>query len=687
MTMENQGFLQRAFADGLLQLIAAGKTEKIRYVAVNRAEKWSGPEEKVRAAFYAELVYRYGYNTECIGVEVTVPDRTPADRADLVVFRDKERTNPYVVLECKRDGISDTEFKQAVEQAFGNGHAHRFRASYIGIVAGQTRAFYDCSDKYGILEREVNIVADMPAQYGNPEDFKYYKDAFPKPDIGAVSREDLIKTIRKCHQTLWGGGRLSPPMAFGELTKLIFLKTRDEKAPRRKGEPYNFQIKTNETPDRLAARIKAMYASERQKEPDVFNEDIRLDDTTLKNIVLHLESVNLTATDLDTKGVAFEQFMDGFFKGDFGQYFTPRNIIAFAIQMLDIQAGDFVIDPACGSGGFLLHALDHVRRLASEFYEKDSKEHFDYWHSFAEKHLFGVEINEEIARVAKMNMIVHDDGHTNIIGNDALEPLAAIARKNAAFAAIVGVDAETGQRDSSKGFSKVVTNPPFGAMIRDELHSYLPSYELSHYVPKGSGRNQDDAEESTDFGAGKKTTKQRTSVKTEVLYCERVWQLLKPGGQAAVVLPDGLLTNASLQGVREWILERFKVLAVVSLPQFAFAHFGAGVKSSVIILEKRWPNAPAVDDEAIFMAIAENIGYDATGRKTYRVELAEETLEKTRTERQSCDLFDWEVAFHWEPDEGRKSGHWSERHRQLIPGSGLLGQFAVFKRDPEPFFV
>ena len=686
--MEDQDFLQRAFADGHLQVIASGRAEKIRYVAVNHVEKWSDPEEKIRAAHYAELIYRYGYKPERIGVEVTVPDRTPVDRTDLVVFRDKERAKPYAVIEYKRDGVSDTEFKQAVEQAFGNGQAHKFRAEYIGVVAGQTRAFYDCSDKFGVLEREANIIADMPIQYGKPEDFKYYNNASPKPDIGAVSRDNLIKTIRKCHQTLWGGGRLSPPMAFGELTKLIFLKTRDEKTPRRKGVPYEFQIKTNETPKRLATRIKAMYAIERQKEPDVFNDDIKIDDTTLKNMVLHLEGVNLSATDLDTKGVAFEQFMDGFFKGDFGQYFTPRNIIAFSIQMLDIQADDFVMDPACGSGGFLLHALDYVRRQANEFYEEDSKEHFDYWHSFAEKRLFGVEINEEIARVAKMNMIVHDDGHTNIIGNDALEPLATIARKNTAFAAVVGVDAETGQRDESRGFSKITTNPPFGAVIKDDLHSYLPSYELSRYVAKGDGKNEDDSEDdSVDFGAGRKAIKQRTSVKTEIVYCERVWQLLKPGGQAAVVLPDGLLTNASLQGVRDWILERFKVLAVVSLPQFAFAHFGAGVKSSVIFLEKRQLNESASDDEAIFMAIAANIGYDATGRPTYQVKVVEETPEKKRTEHQSCDLFDWEATFDWVLGEGRKSGHWSERHRHVIPDSGLLGQYAVFKRNPETFFV
>ena len=660
MMMEDQDFLQKAFTDGHLQLFISGRTEKIRYVAVNHAEKWSDPEEKVRAAYYAEFIYRYGYEPECIGVEVTVPDRTPADRADLVVFRDKERTRPYAVIECKPDGVSDTEFKQAVEQAFGNGHAHKFRAAYIGVIAGQTRAFYDCSDKFGVLEREANIVADLPVQYGKPEEFKYYKNAFPKPDIGAISREDLIKTIRKCHQTLWGGGRLSPPMAFGELTKLIFLKTRDEKTPRRKGDPYQFQIKTNETPERLASRIKMMYDQERQKEPDVFNDDIKIDDTTLKNMVLHLENINLTATDLDTKGVAFEQFMDGFFKGDFGQYFTPRNIIAFAIQILDIHADDFVLDPACGSGGFLLHALDHVRRQASEFYEEDSNEHFDYWHSFAQNRLFGIEINEEIARVAKMNMIVHDDGHTNIIGNDALELLVAIARKNADFADIVGVDIETGQKDESKGFTKIPTNPPFGAVITNALHSYLPSYELSH----GS-----------------------SSVKTEVVYCERVWQLLKPGGKAAVVLPDGLLTNARLQGVRDWILERFKLLAVVSLPQFAFAHFGAGVKSSVVFLEKRQPNISASDDEAIFMAIAKNIGYDAKGSTTYQVEVVEESEGKTRTVHESCDLFNWKVTFDWVPGEGSKPGHWSERHRHVIPGSGLLGQYAAFKGDPEPFFV
>ena len=694
----DQDWLSRAFADGHLQLIAAGKSEKVRYVACNVAERWSDPEEKVRAAYYAELIYRYGYDPEFLGVEITIPDRVPYDRADIVVFRDKAQTRPFAVIECKRDGVTDTELKQAIEQAFGNGHAHKFRAEYIGVIAGQTRAFYDCSDNFGALEREANIVADLPVKFGKPEEFKYYFAAPPKPDISAVGRDDLIKTIRKCHQTLWGGGRLSPPTAFGELCKLIFVKTRDEKKPRRKGEPYEFQIKTNEKPERLAGRIRALYEAEQKKDPEVFNEGIKIDDVTLKNVVLHLEGVNLTATDLDTKGVAFEQFMDGFFKGDFGQYFTPRNIIAFSIQMLNIESDDTVMDPACGSGGFLLHALDHIRKQASDFYPEDSPQHFNYWHDFAEKRLFGIEINEEIARVAKMNMIVHDDGHTNVIGNDALEPLTVIADRNETFARIMGIDRMTGRRDESKGFSKIPTNPPFGAVVKEELHTYLSSYELSRYVAKGTaGEDEDDDARSP--RSGRKSIKQRASVKTEIIYVERIWQLLKPGGQAAVVLPDGLLTNASLQGVRDWLLERFKVLAVVSLPQFAFAHFGAGVKSSVVFLEKRPFSitkregkeivvvGSVSDDEPIFMAMAENIGYDAAGRNTYQIEVLSEAPEVERIERHCCDLFDWRVVYDWKPGEGRKPGGWSERHRAVTPGSGLLGQYAAFQRDPTPFFV
>jgi len=591
MTGQQAGdsFLNRALADGHAKLSGEGKAQRIVYLAVNHSERYSDPEEQVRAEFWAELIYRYGYEPAQIGVEVTVPDRTPKDAADLVVFADDARTRPYAVIECARDGISDAEFSQKVEQVCGNGAWAKFRAAYVGVVAGATRRFLDFSEKYGVLEREANIVADLPMQYGKPEEFKYRKGG--PLDIEPVKREELIAAIKKCHQTLWGGGRLSPPAAFSELCKIIFVKISDENAKRKKGEPYDFQIKTHEPSRKLAERIKALYEREKQKDPDVFTETIKIDDATLRTIVSHLERISLSGTDLDTKGLAFEQFMDDFFKGDFGQYFTPRPIIDFAVQMLKPTNEDVVLDPACGSGGFLLHALDAVRREATEYYpehETDPQQaasHKTHWHDFAKTRLFGIEINEEIARVAKMNMIIHDDGHSNVIGGtDALDRMQRINELNRGF-----------EKDK---FDLILTNPPFGAQVKATERPYLSDYDLG---------KQTDA---------KGKTKPRKNQKTEILFLERIWHFLKPGtGRAAVVLPDGILTNSSLQYVRDFILERFQLLAVVSLPQTAFAHYGAGVKASVVFLRKRAEGEKPDDDEAVFMAAPEFIGYDATGRQ------------------------------------------------------------------------
>ena len=445
---------EKALGDGHLRLETVGKTEKIVYAAVGRSERWSDLEEKVRAEFYAELIYKYGYALQRIGVEVTVPDRSPSDFADLVVFHDDERKRPYAVVECKKDGISDAEFNQAIEQAAGNGNAYKFRAAYVGVVAGGTRKFLDTSEKYGALERDKNVVADLPMGYGKPPEYKYRKGVSKDwQDIRPVSKGELIAAIKKCHQSLWGGGRLSPPAAFGEFCKIIFVKVRDEKAPRNMGVPYEFQIKTDESAHALAQRIKAMYAVEMKREPDVFKEPIKADDGTLKMCVSHLEGINFNKTDLDTKGVAFEQFLDGFFKGDFGQYFTPREIIQFCVEMLDPSADDRTLDPACGSGGFLLYAMDHVRHASEKLYEDDETARFRHWHDYARERLFGIEIKDEISRVAKMNMILHDDGHTNIVGFDALEKLARIKEENA--------------RIKADNFDLILTNPPFGAVVKE----------------------------------------------------------------------------------------------------------------------------------------------------------------------------------------------------------------------------
>ncbi len=583
MRRTNMTFLDKAIKDGFAYITGEDTKRKITYViSDNHTEYYNDPEEQVRAEFWAELIYKYEYPANRIKIEVVIPDRLPTDRADIVIFSDDECKRPYAVVECKKDGVTDAEFNQAIEQGVGNATWIKLRAEYVVIVAGGTRRVLDVSDKYGAFEREQNILADLPKAYGKPQEYRFYKGT--ESDIKPVARQDLITAIKKCHQTLWGGGRLSPPTAFGELCKIIFVKISDEQKPRKNGEPYQFQIKTHEPSSKLAERINELYDEQKVKDPEVFTESIKVDDRVLRTVVSHLEAINLNKTDLDVKGVAFEQFMDGFFKGDFGQYFTPREIIDFCVKMMKPQNYWDVLDPSCGSGGFLLHALDYMRTQANDYYEKGTVEHFNYWHEFAAKHLYGIEINDEIARVAKMNMIVHDDGHTNVISHDALESIDKMYAHNRGFA-----------KDK---FDLILTNPPFGSTINKTQKPYLESFELGNVTDK----------------KGKKTPRKNQS--SEVLFIERIWQFLKPKiGRAAIILPDGILTNSSMQYVRDFILEKFQLLAVVSLPQCAFAHFGAGVKASIIFVRKRGKDEAPDDNEPIFMASPEFIGYDATGRK------------------------------------------------------------------------
>lgn len=582
-------YLERAIQDGHAIFIGEGKQQKIKYIAANHTEKYIDPEEQVRAEFWAELIYRYEYEPNRIGIEVTIPDRTPRDRADLIVFHDDERKKPYAVIECKQEYVTDVEFNQAVEQVVGNASWQKMRADYVMVVAGITRRAFDFSGDIPIGERNRNIIADLPIAYGKPLEFKYRK-GIENSDIEEVTQEELSSAIKKSHQTLWGAGKFSPPQAFSELCKIIFIKMSDEKIPRDIGEPYQFQIKTYETNQQLASRIHALYNQQRERDPNVFTEGIRIDDDMLTQVVSHLESINLHKTDLDTKGVAFEQFMDGFFKGNFGQYFTPRQIIEFIVEVMQPTYKDKVIDPACGSGGFLLHTLNAVRKEADRYYrDPNSRDHFAHWHTFATNKLYGIEINDDIARVAKMNMIIHDDGHTNVIRADAIEHQDTLMKDSQNF------------NFNNYSFDLVLTNPPFGgdSINLSSRKHLVDDYDLANVT------NAKDKQTS------------RKNQKPEILFIERIWHFLKAGtGRAAVILPDGILSNSSLQYVRDWMIEHFQINAVISLPQFTFAPYGAGVKASIVFLRKRAQKEIPNPDEAIFMASPQHIGYDATGRKT-----------------------------------------------------------------------
>ena len=547
---------------------------KIEYLPSEHKENLNDPEEKVRAEYYFDLLEKYHYPAKRIELETEMPARVPRFFADIVIYEDDAKKKPYIVVECKKDGISDAEFEQATKQAIGN--ARVLHAPFAICVAGNTRRAMETAE-WNDKEPEKATITDIPISYGKIEEYRF-KKGDPDWDLKTLDKSELKRALEKSHNTLWAGGKRNPTVAFDELCKIIFVKIRDEKRGRKTGEYYDFQIKTHEKAESVYKRLDAIYQEAKQKDPEVFKESLKIDPEELYTVVGHLQSVSLNKTDLDTKGVAFEQFMEDFFKGRSGQYFTPREIVSFAVKMMDIKNDDLVLDPACGSGGFLLHALDEVRNQAEEYYEGDDAEKYRFWHDFAQNNLFGIEINDSIARVAKMNMIIHDDGHTNVIGFDALEDVGKMTEKNRGF--------------EKNRFDVIVTNPPFGANVKRSEHPYLEKFAL--------GQN------------GKKS---RDNQKTEILFIERCIDFLKPGtGQMAIVLPDGILTNASTQYVRDFIMEHCQIMAIVSMPIFAFAHYGAAVKSSLVFVRRK-AEREKLGRYKIFMAIAEHIGYDAKGKK------------------------------------------------------------------------
>lgn len=555
--------IQRGIDKGIITVASDG-SKIIYHCKRDYTTSFKNPEEKIRASYFCELVLDYDYPTKNIDIEVIVPRRMPEDRADIVVY--DEDGAEYLVVECKKDGITDAEFKQAIEQAFGN--ANSLRAKFAAVIAGITKTAFDVAG-FKQSEREKNVISDIPKKYGRTPKYRFIKGDKDK-ELKEVSRDELIRALEKSHDTVWQGGRLAPTTAFDEVSKLLFCKLKDEKTTK-KGEAYSFQIGTHETAEEVFKRINEIYQDAKKEDSEVFKDDIRLDPKIVYNVVEHLQELAINKIDLDTKGVAFERFMEDFFRGKMGQYFTPREIIIFCVQMINPERSDLIIDPACGSGGFLLNAMDHIRRFAEANY--DEREAWEHWHKFAMNNLYGIEINDQIARVCKMNMIIHDDGHTNIISTDSLRPIDEITKIHKTF--------------KKNQFDILLTNPPFGAVVKSTEKDYLDKYEL------GKGRKNQ---------------------KTEILFIERCLDLLKPDGRMAIVLPDGILTNSSLQYVRDFLMEKSQILAIVSLPQFAFTHFGAGVKSSLVFIRKKKDNED-VKNYPIFMAIAEHIGYDATGRK------------------------------------------------------------------------
>ena len=370
----------------------------ITYVHQNKRRNYGNPEERVQAESFLKLILVYGYAPERIEQFAPVKIGSDTREADIIVFNDDEHTSAHIVVECKKEDVSELEFNQAIAQAFSYAATGTVRAKYFWVASKIKNAYFEIPEKE---PKKCHSVPDVP-QYGVDKlaQFKYAKGGGKVNgqklfELDAVTEDELTRRFKQAHQALWGGGELNPSEAFDELDKLIFCKIWDERKPRKTGEPYHFQIfsqgtetKTNKE---LQERINALYAEGRKKDPEVFKDDIRLSPEKLRTVVSYLESIHLGNTDLDSKGRAFETFMGSFFRGDFGQYFTPRPIVKFIVETLPITYASLVLDTSCGSGGFLLHALDKVRHQAGEYYpdfETNMNEttiHYKNWHDFAEK--------------------------------------------------------------------------------------------------------------------------------------------------------------------------------------------------------------------------------------------------------------------------------------------------------------
>lgn len=560
---------------------------RITYFYQKKERNYNSPEEKVQAETFLRLVFDYNYPEKRIKQFVPVTMGREVKEADIVVYSDDMCLSPLILVECKRQEVSEAEYQQAIEQAYSYAFALPSDIKYVWVTSGIKSDYFEVDKS----QNTRNQLPDIP-QFGvdNIATYKYVYGAQYLPeekgkqkffDLSVIDQSELTRRFKQAHEALWAGGQLNPSEAFDELDKLIFCKIWDERKPRKVGEPYDFQIitmpKTEEKDERkrrliendnLYKRVKALYEEGRKRDAEVFRDNIRLTPEKIRTVVGYLESVNLAETDLDSKGRAFETFMGSFFRGNFGQYFTPREIVDFIVDVLPIKHDSKVLDTSCGSGGFLLYALNKVRNEATEYYpnyRNDAKQYakwYPYWHDFAEKNLYGIEINEQISRAAKMNMIIHDDGHTNVITSDGLVSDTTIKEK-------------TGNNGFEYGtFDFIITNPPFGSNIRQTEQAYLKTYKL--------GKKEEDwlAVKAKDGDVV------RDGQASEVLFIEQNYKFLREGGYLAIVLPDGILTNSSMQYVRTQIEDWFRIVAVVSMPQTAFTANGAGVKSSVLFLRK-----------------------------------------------------------------------------------------------------
>lgn len=564
------------------------------------------PEEYVRQEIAKSLVREYGYAKKDFEVEFVIPSGSNKPRADLVIFpegADHKVEHARIVVECKAANVKPADRKDGVGQ-LQSYMSNCLNAVYGMWTNGTERFCFRKVNKNG--QFTFVDIPDLPE--AGREDDEAERPRFDQ--LKPATSDALLFAFRRCHNYIAGNQGLQKPQAFWELLKLIFCKIHDERqndqvafyaaANERSGMMGNMKVK--ERVDGLFNEVKADY-------PQIFKETdvIELEPRVLTYLVSQLQMYSLLESDIDVKGRAYEEIVGSNLRGDRGEFFTPRNICKMAVAMLDPGEKQTVLDPACGTGGFLITAMNHVieKIRQAEAAKGGNEDRIEKAttarvRKFAANHIVGIDFNPELVKATKMNMVMNNDGAGGLFQANSLERAVVWAKDLRA-------------RDLLGSVDLLFTNPPFGSKIPVTDPSILEQFDLGH------GWNYD-ANKDRWVKAG---TVQK-SQPPEILFIERCVRFLKPGtGRMAVVLPDGILGSPGLGYVRQWILEHAKILASIDMHPDTFQPF-VSIQTSLLVLERKTDDLVAIEkaagqmnDYRIFMAVANHVGHDKRGNTTY----------------------------------------------------------------------
>ncbi|MCW3130487.1 MAG: N-6 DNA methylase [Methanophagales archaeon] len=452
--------------------------------------------------------------------------------------------------------------------------------SAFALWVGNERLAFEVIEEKG--KRVLTSIPDVP---------KRGESTIPKPTKGAlVPAVNLKQVFKRVHNYIYANQGFQKDKAFEELQKLIFIKVHDEQF----SPTLHFYTLPGEDVSEVRRRLTKVFQKVQERYKYIFKgkkEVIELNDTVLRYVVSELQRFSLVDTDTDVKGEAYEEIVGPNLRGDRGEFFTARNVCSMMMEMLfsafhedrlTSPGGIKILDPAVGTGGFLIAGIQKIKQL---FLKRGVKydQLRDAIREVANTNFFGVDFNPFLVKVAQMNMVMHGDGSSNIVHANSLE-------------ATSNWNDEAKKKVHPEEFDIVVTNPPFGTKAVIDNREILARFEL----PK--------------FNAGSP----RTALPPEQLFIERCLDFLKPGGVLGIVLPDSILSNPGLSWLREWILKKTYVIASVDLPVETFEPH-TGTQTSILILRKKnvWQEK-LTEDYDIFMAIPEKVGHDRRGNPVFK---------------------------------------------------------------------